>query len=185
MRISGGTLRGMKLVSPPGDRIRPTSEKVRQALFDILGSRIRGLAMLDLCCGTGIMGLEALSRGVSNCLFVDSSGEACRTVERNLEKTKLNEQSRVMKTDVLRFLKQWHSGDQAWFVYVDPPYRKERLYRSILTTLAEKGRNGSLIVVMEHPLTLDVQPPEGLILRDERRYGSTRISIFTTEAAVW
>ncbi len=185
MRISGGTLRGMKLLSPPGDRIRPTSEKVRQALFDIIGSRIRGLSMLDLCCGTGIMGMEAMSRGVDNCVFVDTSGEACRTVQRNLEKTKLTESGRIAKMDVMRFLKRWHPGEQAWFVFADPPYRYERLYTDILNEIGRKGDGCALIIAIEHPLTLDIMSPDGLQRIDERRYGSTRISIFTTEAAVW
>lgn len=175
----------MKLVSPPGDRVRPTAEKTRQALFDILGPRIRDVDMLDLCCGTGIMGLEALSRGARSCLFIDSMSQACRIVERNLEKTRLAGRGTVRKSDVTRFLRHWTPADHDWFVYADPPYRETRLYSSILTELGSKAASASLVIALEHPLTLDLNAPEILTLQDERRYGSTRISIFTSEASVW
>src|SRR6266513_2723631 len=125
MRIIAGKFRGRKLKSPPSLQTRPTSDRLRETLFNILAPRIRGARFLDLCAGTGAVGIEALSRGAAHVTFVDQSRKMCALIEANLEALKVNEDE--IAIDVAeaseylrrRLKKQIEPFD---IIYFDPPY---------------------------------------------------------------
>jgi 16S rRNA (guanine966-N2)-methyltransferase len=176
MRITGGALGGRRLVAPRGARTRPTSDRVREALFQILGP-LDGARVLDLFAGSGALGIEALSRGAAEATFIDSAPAAIAAVRRNLEALDLD--AEVRRTDARAFLRNARAGGRFYsLVLLDPPYRLaaglgRELSEAVPAVLAPAGR-----VVSESdrrsPLELD------LPLLDERRYGDTIIRIHGT-----
>ena len=166
MRIVGGQWRGRKLKAPDDDRVRPTADRVREALFSILGP-LDGARVLDLFAGTGALGIEALSRGAASCVFVDVD---TRPVRANLEVLGID--AEVRRGQALSALKP---DDQYDLVLLDPPYRDAARLGAQLTEALPPVLDPSARVVTEsdrrHPLAL------GLPLHDERRYGDTLIRI--------
>ena len=177
MRIVAGSCRGAKIFAPKGLDTRPTSDRVREAVFNLVGP-VDGASALDLYAGSGAMGLEALSRGAASAVFVESDRDACRTIERNLEKLSLRG-AEVACRDVLRFL----AAERRRFdlILVDPPYDvvesvAVRLATYLPAVLAESG-----VVVLESSSRLEPELPR-LALRTSRRYGSARVSLFEAAA---
>ncbi len=162
MRIITGHYRGRVLKSPPSLQIRPTSDRMRETLFNVLAPRIEGARLLDLCAGTGAIGIEALSRDASFVTFVDRAHKMCALVEANLDLCGVpEEQTEVIKSDAAEYLrrtvegegKDWRGGTEAWdIVFYDPPYATD--YLPVLQTLAAHTakllREGGLIVVEHH-----------------------------------
>jgi 16S rRNA (guanine966-N2)-methyltransferase len=177
VRIVAGSCRGAKIFAPKGLDTRPTSDRVREAVFNLVGP-VDGASALDLYAGSGAMGLEALSRGAASVVFVESDRDACRTIERNLEKLSLRG-AEVACRDVLRFL----AAERRRFdlILVDPPYDvvesvAVRLATYLPAVLAESG-----LVVLESSSRLEPELPP-LALRTSRRYGSARVSLFEAAA---
>ena len=175
MRVIAGSYRGRTLNAPPGESTRPTSDRVREALFSILGDRIREAEVLDLFAGSGALGLEALSRGARHATFVDEDPKAIAAVKANLDAVKAV--ADVRRGDALRFLSGASGrGAQYDLVFLDPPYRlAERLAPSLSEALPAVLAPGAVAVAESDrrtPLTLD------LTLHDERRYGETLIRIY-------
>ena len=174
MRVIAGEWRGQPLKAPPGAATRPTSDRVREALFSILASRIPDARVLDLFAGSGALGLEALSRGAQSATFVDDAAAAIRAIEANL--AALQGQAEVRRTDALRFLDAARrDGAQYDLIFLDPPYRlAERLAPALSEALPAVLAPGAVAVAESDrraPLALD------LPLHDERRYGDTLIRI--------
>ena len=117
MRVITGTCRGRKLLEPAGMDVRPTTDQVKEALFNIVQFDIEGRKALDLFAGTGQLGIEALSRGAAECVFVDSARDSVRLVKENLKRCGLT--ARVLQCDALGFLK---TGEQFDLIFLDPPY---------------------------------------------------------------
>jgi len=172
MRIIAGTYGGRRLQAPPGDATRPTSDRVREALFSILGDRVTGARVLDLFAGSGALGLEALSRGAAAVTFVDSAPAAIRALRANLDA--LLADAEVVRADALRWLHgAARDARQYDLVFLDPPYRRAGalgapLSAALVPVLAE----GALVVAeadRRAPLELTIPPS------DERRYGDTLI----------
>ena len=174
MRIIAGTHGGRELIAPKGRATRPTSDRVREALFSILGD-IHGLRVLDLFAGSGALGIEALSRGAGEATLVDSAGVAVGAIRRNLEALGLDAQ--VVRQPAQRFL-QGASRDARQYdlVFLDPPYRDASTLGRELTSALTPILAPDARVVAESdrrsPLGL------GLALLDERRYGDTMIQIY-------
>lgn len=168
MRVVAGIYGGRTLKAPRGRDVRPTADRVREALFSILGP-LDGLRVLDLFAGTGALGIEALSRGAASCVFVDVD---TRPVEANL--ALLDIEAEVRRAGALSALR---ADDQYDLVLLDPPYRDAERLGAQLTEALPPVLDPSARVVSEsdrrHPLEL------GLPLRDERRYGDTLIRIHT------
>jgi 16S rRNA (guanine966-N2)-methyltransferase len=175
VRIIAGSRKGHTIQAPKGLDTRPTSDRTREAAFNLIGP-LEGARVLDLYAGSGAMGLEALSRGASQAVFVESDRAACRTIEQNLDRLRLTgavvvcrEASRALAADAA-------AGQQYDLVLVDPPYRlfsevEELLSRYVPAVLARDG-----IVVVE---TSEREEPElALPKRTSRRYGSARLTVF-------
>jgi 16S rRNA (guanine(966)-N(2))-methyltransferase RsmD len=173
--VVGGRLGGRPLLAPRGRATRPTSDRVREALFSILGP-VDGLRVLDLFAGSGALGIEALSRGAGSATLVDSSEAAVGAIRRNL--SSLGVDAELRRQTVASFLRQAHrAGRQYDLVFLDPPYgHAARLGRSLDAALAPVLAPGARVVAESDrraPLQLD------LTLDDERRYGDTLIRIYS------
>jgi 16S rRNA (guanine966-N2)-methyltransferase len=176
VRIIAGSNKGARIFAPKGQDTRPTGDRAREAAFNLIGP-VDGAAVLDLFAGSGAMGLEALSRGAARAVFVEDDREACRTIDRNLDKLRLSG-ARVVQQDALRALAaEAAAGRRYDLVLVDPPYEmfsslQNGLSKYLPAVLAEDG-----LVVVETGARDDPELPP-LSKRTSRRYGSARISLF-------
>jgi 16S rRNA (guanine(966)-N(2))-methyltransferase RsmD len=174
VRIVAGRWGGRRLTTPRGAAVRPTADRVREALFSILGDAVDGARVLDLFAGSGALGLEALSRGAGSATFVDAAAASVAAVRANLEA--LGGEAEVRRADGLRFLRG-AAGEPRHYdlVFLDPPYRlAERLGRELSEALPGVLAPAAVVVSESDrraPLSLD------LPLKDERRYGDTLIRI--------
>jgi 16S rRNA (guanine966-N2)-methyltransferase len=174
MRVIAGRYRGRRLQAPPGAATRPTSDRVREALFSVLADRVGGARVLDLFAGSGALGIEALSRGAAEATFVDSAQASIRVVKANL--AALGATAEVRRADARRFLRSASAGARQYdLVFLDPPYRLAGRLGGELTAALPAVLAPDAAVVAESdrraPLEL------GLPILDERRYGDTLIRI--------
>lgn len=181
MRVISGTARGMKLQSPKGLNTRPTTDRVKESMFNIISFRIRESRVLDIFAGSGALGIEALSRGADSCTFVDSSRESIVIINENLKKARLDDRAYVISTKVESALSRL--ADEGFdMIFMDPPYCKGFI-EPVLSSIVEKGILGADgIVVVEHDSS-DKTPQniKGLVRSDERIYGGTTISFYELE----
>jgi 16S rRNA (guanine966-N2)-methyltransferase len=174
MRVIAGRYKGRRLTAPAGTDTRPTSDRVREALFSVLGARVEGARVLDLFAGSGALGIEALSRGASEATFVESSPAALKALRANL--APLEAPAETRRTEARRFLgSASRAARQYDLVFLDPPYRLAATLGSELSEALPAVLAPGAVVVSESdrrsPLALD------LPLLDERRYGDTLIRI--------
>jgi len=179
LRVISGKLKGKKLFSIKGLSLRPTSDRVREAIFDILQGSIDGSKVLDLFAGTGAMGIEALSRGAVFAVFVESSHDSLRALQRNLAESHLQGVAEVLSREVqsgIRFLAR--RGEKFDLIFLDPPYGKG-LTRMTIEALAESPIAGpETLIVAEHAPEEGVEEILDLERVDLRKYGGTRVSFF-------
>jgi len=179
VRIVGGTLGGRVLRAPAGSNTRPTSEKVREAIFNILGALAPTDRVLDLFAGSGALGIEALSRGAAHATFVDSRKAALAAIRANLHELAVDDRADVIAGDAVAFAAR--PPNLPWrLVFADPPYRSDLAARAILAIPAAALADDAVIVI-EHDRRN--APPEvlGSLLRtDHRRYGDTLVSFYTS-----
>jgi 16S rRNA (guanine966-N2)-methyltransferase len=174
MRIIAGTHRGHTIHAPPGLGTRPTSDRVRESIFNIVGP-LDGAEVLDLYAGSGAMGLEALSRGAAHATFVERDGDAVRTIERNLDKLRLK--ATVVRQDAVTALaREAGTGRKYDLVLLDPPYDmyadlQPQLARYLPAVLAGDG-----LLVVETDARVEPELP--LTLRTSRKYGSVRVTVY-------
>ena len=185
MRVIAGTRKGLRLQVPPGHIVRPTPDRVREALMSILGGFFDGEQVLDLCAGTGAMGIELLSRGCGGAVFVEQGADALRALRANLAKARFDLTSAPRAEVVASSLPQALSalkkrGARFDYVYVDPPY-DAGLYTATLSALADGAllRGGAEIWV-ESRVGLDLTTlPAGLSHQRARRFGGTTLDLLT------
>lgn len=176
LRIIAGEAGGRRLVAPQGRATRPTSDRVRQAIFNLLGQFFSGERVLDLFAGSGAMGLEALSRGAGHATMVDTNPAAIQAIEANLEALGWKERAQVRKQDAAQFLRGARAADYD-LIFVDPPY--ETSPTPILEALGGFGLASGARVVVEHDRGFRPEERYGNLGRwDERRYGQTYVTIF-------
>ena len=183
MRITGGDLGGRNLEVPKSGEIRPTQDRVREALFSILAAVVPGSQVLDLFAGTGALGIEALSRGAKSAVFVEQNARHAEILRRNLANFKLA--GEVAVRDAYRYL-ETYSGPGFDLVFADPPYAlgAEKGYAQVLSTLKSRGvvRPGGIFVAEMTKVQKAEETPGWELLRD-RIYGKTRICIWRNHHA--
>jgi len=185
VRIVGGSLSGRVLRAPAGAATRPTSEKVREAVFNILGNimgSVEGDHVLDLFAGSGALGIEALSRGAIHATFVDAARPAIAAIRNNLRELGLERRATIVPSDAVTSAAR-HDANAPWrLVFVDPPYRSDLAARAVLAIPGERLAPGAVIVI-EHDRHNTPPDALGSLLRtDQRRYGDTLISFFGVAA---
>lgn len=181
MRITGGQIRGRRLASPRGFDIRPTSDKIREAIFSLIGQDLSGDHVLDLYGGTGSLGLEALSRGASMAVFVDNAEEAARLIKKNLTLCGYQDRGTLLKKDLRWGLPRKYPlmSQKFELVFIDPPYGKD-LISPILEELVQRDllASGSITIAESSKSESMSSAPARLRLVDERVYGRTKIRIY-------
>lgn len=175
MRVITGSCRGKKLKTLESLDTRPTSDMVKEAVFSVIQFDVPGSSVLDLFAGSGQLGIEALSRGASHCVFVDKNPAAAAVIKENISDCGLNGQARVLNMDSIEYLKAAKSGLD--IVFIDPPYRSG-LVQKALEDITPKLAPGA-IVVCEHEkeLTLDDEYNE-LKLHKRYKYGKIAVTVF-------
>ena len=176
MRIVAGSRKGHRIAAPRGVVTRPTGDRVREAAFALIGP-VENATVLDLFAGSGAMGLEALSRGATRCVFVEQDRDACRVISQNLEKLRLTG-AVVLCRDVVRVLREERAhGRRYELVLVDAPYDEWETYAPPLGELLAGVLSEDGLAVVE--TTSRVEPGLPLALVTTRRYGSARITVFS------
>lgn len=178
MRVISGTAKGRKLRAVPGDTTRPVTDRVKEAVFDILGTNVREARFLDLFAGTGGVGIEALSRGAQEAVFVEKHRQALDTIRFNLDHTQLAARGRVVRADVFDFLNGAPRPFE--YIYVAPP-QYQGLWLAVLRALDARpawlAADGEIIVQID-PRERDDVELRHFELIDERHYGSTLMFFF-------
>ncbi len=179
MRIIAGKFRGRALAVPGHDGLRPTSDRVRESVFNILAHGIEDFSMagarvIDLFAGTGALGLEALSRGASYCLFVEESAEARALIRRNVEEFGLTGETRIFRRDATD-LGPAGNMDGYDLAFLDPPYGKGLGDAALAILVAGQWLKPGAIAVLEERAGVDVQLPAGLTEIDRRSWGDTEV----------
>lgn len=176
MRIITGTQRGKKLTALEGEQVRPTTDRVKEALFSILQFRLEGRAFLDLFAGSGQIGLEALSRGAARAYFVDSFRDSVRVVEKNIASTGFALRATVFFGDFETFFSQCR--ERFDIAFLDPPYRTGLLGRALALTPAHMNPGG--IIVCEHPVEEEMpQEAGGFEKQKSYRYGKISLTTYS------
>ena len=177
MRVITGSARGISLRTPEGMQTRPTSDRVKEALFSIIHFDIPGANVLDLFAGTGQLGIEALSRGAKRAVFVDARDDACRLVRENLRRTNMENNASVIRADYMQYLKR--CKDCFDIVILDPPYAEVFLENSLkIITEIDILQSGGIIIA-ERPLGKAL-PWEfsGFTRSKDYKYGNTLLTVY-------
>jgi len=177
MRVIAGEFRSRRLKSIPGEATRPTPDRLRETLFDILAPQIAGATFIDAYAGTGAVGIEALSRGAAHAFFLERSRAALETIRENLALLRLESRATVAAGPVLLSLPRCPAG----IVFLDPPYDHEREYAAALGILAESA---TALVIVQHSIRLGLPDVQGL-LRQTRivRQGDNALSFYMRHVA--
>ncbi len=179
IRVIAGIAKGRKLKLVPGESTRPIMDRVKEALFNILGTGIQGGSILDLFAGTGSVGIEALSRGAARAVFIDNDRFAIRTIHENLAQTHLADRAEVLRTDAFAYLSRISSEDFE-YIYVAPPQYKGMWKRALLS-LDEHPEHvcaDGVVVVQIDPSEREDVPLTEFCPYDERQYGKTLLWFF-------
>lgn len=187
MRITAGRLGGRTLASPDDARVRPTSDKVRQAIFNLLAHRdfdvgltLEGARVIDLFAGTGALGIEALSRGASFCLFVDDSAESRALIRKNIEAMALTGVTKIWRRDATNLGPMAAgAGGPFTLAFLDPPYHQDLAGRALESLRDSNWLAPSAIVVVETAKDEPGSLVDGYCLLDERFYGHTRTVVLS------
>jgi 16S rRNA (guanine966-N2)-methyltransferase len=185
LRIVAGSLRGRKLTCSVNANLRPTPQMVREALFSILGNAVPDRPFLDIFAGTGVVGLEAVSRGASSVTFIERDFRLIGELERHINEFGVGDQARIARTDVYRWIERWQAPTEPLTVFLSPPFRdfEQRLDEllNVIAQLQERVQPGSVIVLQaESKAPLDELPTRADW--DERRYGRNHLLIWVKEA---
>ena len=178
MRIIAGRFKGRSLRSPASGNIRPTSDRLRESLFNVLvhaySDPVDGARILDLFAGTGALGLEALSRGAKFACFVEDAAEARGLIKENIETLGVAGQSKVFRRDATR-MGSVHPNEPFSLIFCDPPYGKNLAPEALLSTLAGGWVTNNALFVVEERADVSVELPAGLVMLEQRNYGDTQI----------
>ncbi len=176
MRVITGSARGRSLITlEGGDVVRPTTDRVKEALFSIIQFELEGRRVLDLFAGSGQLGIEALSRGAEKCTFIDADAKAIDVIQKNLEHTHLKEKSIVLKADSLTYIRT--TTDVYDIILLDPPYANGSLQKALALLDGRVAAGG--VVICEMPLKEEIpETAGGLELFKRYRYGKTELAVY-------
>ncbi|MFZ5352616.1 MAG: 16S rRNA (guanine(966)-N(2))-methyltransferase RsmD [Bacillota bacterium] len=183
MRIIAGEYRGRKLESFEGMDIRPTSDRVKESLFNIIGNKVVGSCFLDLFGGTGSVGIEAYSRGAEKVVFVDSSIKSIKLLKTNLQHLKIIDEVEIYNTDYNTAVKKLGDNGRSFdIIFVDPPYNKGIAQNSLHLIDAADILHKDGIIVVEHEANEVMPEATGRIVKvKEKKYGSTKLSVYNVK----
>ncbi|GAB6139093.1 16S rRNA (guanine(966)-N(2))-methyltransferase RsmD [Halanaerobaculum tunisiense] len=176
MRIISGKNKGKKLKSLDRNDVRPTSDRTKEALFNILGPDVVGVRFLDLYAGFGGIGIEALSRGAKEAIFIEENNEIAATISDNLQAVDYQEQSEVIVSDALEAMRRLRGTFE--LIFMDPPYHQEELYESSLEQIKEYDLlHPTGIVIVEHHTQADLDWPTSYEVIKQRNYGNSTLTL--------
>lgn len=183
MRVISGTAKGRRLFAPKSMAIRPTSDRVKESIFNIVGNVVDHANVLDIFAGTGALGIEALSRGAKEAYFIDSSNEAINLINKNLQATGLKDSATVIRSEAEKALKRLAKEEVDFgLIFLDPPYRiSVSFLNAILFMLASQLLSPDGLLVFEHDAKAQVIEVEGLKIESTRTYGDTAVTFYRKE----
>lgn len=184
MRVIGGLARGRRLLAPRGSKTRPTSDYLREVLFNLLTHQIEGGSFLDLYAGTGAVGIEALSRGAAAAVFVEHSRSALAMLYRNLDMSGFRDRAEVVPMEVLRYLRRAACESQQFdLIFLDPPYLHADAGTAISIIAATDLLTPTGTAILERSTkVVPIRVPSGLTLVREVRHGDTALQLYRREA---
>lgn len=177
MRVITGSAKGVRLLTPEGMKTRPTSDRVKEGLFSIIQFELEGRSVLDLFAGTGQLGIEALSRGAKNAVFVDQAQPAVKLVKENIARARMQDMATVVQADYESFLRSCKQKFD--IIFLDPPYA-EKFLENALNAISEIDilRDGG-IIICEKPVEKELKDDfSGLVRQKDYRYGKTSLVLF-------
>lgn len=182
MRVISGSARGLKLNTPGDDRVRPTTDRVKESMFNIVQDWVYDSQVLDLFAGSGALGIETLSRGASQAVFCDNSLDSIKIIKSNIEKARVVDRSQIVSGDFKRCLRDMEAKNQSFdMIFVDPPYY-EGLFEEVLDTIRScKILKKDGIVIVEHDAKRPIGQVEGLEVYKEKKYGITMLTFYCLE----
>ena len=182
MRVITGRARGVALKTPEGELTRPTTDRVKEALFSIIQFELPGATVLDLFGGTGQLGIEAISRGAQSAVFVDSREDACKLIRENLHRTKFEKEGKVIRADYLDYLKR--CKEKFSVILLDPPYSEVFLENSLkMITEIDILKSGGIIVA-ERPVGKDLPWDfPGFTRSKDYKYGKILLTLYRKDSA--
>jgi 16S rRNA (guanine(966)-N(2))-methyltransferase RsmD len=182
VRIIAGKYRGRRLKSPPSDRTRPTSDRLRETLFNVLAPKIEGAKFLDLCAGTGAVGIEALSRGAAHATFVDQSRQMCALIEENLNALSIENDVEILTAEVSEYLRRLVKMEREPFdiVFFDPPYQAD--YEKVLAYFGDHSSQllaADAVLIAEHDKRKELPEELGILKRYRKvKQGDSVLSFY-------
>jgi RNA methyltransferase, rsmD family len=182
VRVISGSARGLKLNTPGDDRVRPTTDRVKESMFNIVQDWVYDSQVLDLFAGSGALGIEALSRGASQAVFCDNSLDSIKIIKSNIEKARVADRSQIVSGDFKRCLRDMEAKNKSFdMIFVDPPYYKG-LFEEVLDTIRScKILKKDGIVIVEHDAKRPIGQVEGLEVYKEKKYGITMLTFYCLE----
>jgi 16S rRNA (guanine966-N2)-methyltransferase len=178
VRVISGTLRGRRLKAPTGMATRPTADRIRESVFNILAGSIQYRRVLDLFAGTGALGIEAMSRGADSAVFIDQAKSALAVIRQNIRDLGLDDQTRIIHWDIRKNLNCLSSDPLSFdLVFMDPPYETNTVSPALTALVSSGALAPGALVVIEHSAREPIPHPVGtLALADQRRFGKTLVS---------
>lgn len=177
MRVIAGKAKGTVLKTPDGMLTRPTTDRVKEALFSIIQFDLPGAAVLDLFGGTGQLGIEAVSRGARRAVFVDARREACQLIRDNLKKTRMEGEAQVVQSDYMEYLNRCR--DQFSVIFLDPPYAEVFLENALKKITEIDILQSGGIIVAERPLGKDLPwEYDGFVRSKDYKYGKIMLTVY-------
>lgn len=179
MRVITGSARGRRLITLEGEDIRPTTDKVKEAVFSSIQFEIEGRSVLDLFAGSGSLGIEALSRGAKKAVFCDLSRQAVGVINKNLENTRLDSFSTVINTDGISYLRT--TREKFDIIFMDPPYRKQLIDKAMQYAHDVMNSGGVIVCESAYDEILPEKCGDFTVVK-EAKYGKTKVTYYRAEA---
>jgi len=175
MRVITGAARGVPMATLPGDDVRPTSQRVKEAIFSAIQFEITGRRVLDAFAGSGQLGIEALSRGAESCLFLEIDSKALDIAKQNVARAKFLDKARLMQVDAVQFMRR--TAEEFGLIFLDPPYGRQLLQTAIPIAVERLGEGGMIVceALMQESLP---EQCDDVLLHKTYRHGKTKICVY-------